>query len=123
MKWYILSAIFALTTLVAAEQYTDRYDNMNIDEIMANRKLLIPYIKCALDMGRCTPEGKELKEHIKDAMQTACEKCTAKQKVYAKKVVKHIKAHEAQYWQDLKQYYDPKNEYEQTYEGFLASED
>lgn len=50
-----------LISVVVCEQYTDRYDNINVDEILANRRLLMPYLKCLLDQGRCTPEGKEIK--------------------------------------------------------------
>jgi hypothetical protein len=43
------------------EQYTTKYDNINIDEILASDRLVNNYIKCLLDQGRCTPEGAELK--------------------------------------------------------------
>lgn len=61
MNWLILSAVLTLTGFSAAEQYTDRYDNLNVDEIIANRRLLEPYIKCVLEKGKCTAEGKEMK--------------------------------------------------------------
>ena len=61
MNFLVLSMVIALAGFVAAETYTDRYDHINIDEIIENRKLLVPYIKCTLDQGRCTPEGRELK--------------------------------------------------------------
>nr|AIX97836.1 chemosensory protein [Cnaphalocrocis medinalis] len=105
------------------ETYTDRFDNINVDEIVANRRLLVPYLKCALDKGRCTPEGKELKIHIQDAMQTACKKCTEKQKTGARQVVNHIKEKEPLYWEELLAKYDPKNELKPIYEPFLAGKD
>lgn len=71
MNSAILLTIMAVVTLSLAEdtlkekekeeKYTDRFDSIDIDEILANRRLLVPYLKCALDKGRCTPEGKELK--------------------------------------------------------------
>lgn len=61
MKWVVLVAIATLSGLAVGEQYTDRYDNLNLDEILGNRRLFIPYIKCVLDQGRCVPEAKELK--------------------------------------------------------------
>lgn len=43
------------------EKYTDRYDNVDLDEIIGNDKILSNYMDCCLDRGRCTPDGKELK--------------------------------------------------------------
>nr|QFR36144.1 chemosensory protein 17 [Conogethes pinicolalis] len=137
MRSAILLTILALVTMSLAEdaekkeekgkenedKYTDRFDSLNVDEIVANRRLLVPYIKCALDRGRCTPEGKEMKAHIQDAMQTACKKCTDKQKAGARQVVNHIKDNEKIYWDELTNKYDPKGEYKPVYEAFLAGKD
>jgi hypothetical protein len=43
------------------EKYTTRYDNINVDDILASDRLLKNYVNCLLDKGRCTPEGAELK--------------------------------------------------------------
>ncbi|XP_072942443.1 ejaculatory bulb-specific protein 3-like [Epargyreus clarus] len=123
MRKFVICLVLTVVTLCTAEQYTDRYDNINIDEILENRRLLTPYVKCILDQGRCTPEGKELKLHIMDAMQTACKKCTETQRKSARKVVKHIRENEVAYWEEIKQKYDPKDEYKEIYEGFLAADD
>ncbi|KAJ8717281.1 hypothetical protein PYW08_005680 [Mythimna loreyi] len=124
MNYLVLSLVVTLAAFVAADlSYTDKYDHVNVDEILDNRKLLVPYIKCTLDQGRCTPDGRELKAHIKDAMQTGCAKCTKKQKKAAKKVVKHIRSKEQDYWKQIVNKYDPGNEYTETYEAFLASPD
>lgn len=123
MNFLVLSIVVTMAAFVAAETYTDRYDHINIDEIIENRKLLVPYIKCTLDQGRCTPEGRELKAHIKDAMQTSCSKCTEKQKKGARKVVRHIRAKEQDYWKQILAKYDPEDQYKENYESFLAAED
>ncbi|XP_053615073.1 ejaculatory bulb-specific protein 3 [Plodia interpunctella] len=124
MKIAIYTISLALLGLCACDDtYTDRYDDIDVDEIVANRRLLTPYLKCILDEGRCTPEGKELKVHIKDAMQTACSKCTPVQKSKARKVVKHIQTNEEDYWKKLIAKYDPDNQYRSIYEAFLASDD
>lgn len=61
MRWVIQLISLALIGAALGEQYTDRYDNLNVEEILANRRLFIPYIKCVLEQGRCVPEAKELK--------------------------------------------------------------
>lgn len=61
--------------------------------------------------------------HIKDAMQTSCSKCTEKQKKGARKVVRHIRAKEQDYWKQILAKYDPEDQYKENYESFLAAED
>jgi hypothetical protein len=63
MRSFVLLVVLALAASSFAEgdTYTNRFDDVNVDEIIANRRLLVPYLKCILDKGRCTAEGKELK--------------------------------------------------------------
>lgn len=64
MKWFVVISFLAIVALAVADgggQYTDKYDNINLDEILDNRRVLVTYIKCALDLARCSPDGKELK--------------------------------------------------------------
>lgn len=62
MKTFIVLALFAVVAVSARpEQYTDKYDNVNIDEILNNKRLLVPYLKCILEQGKCSADGKELK--------------------------------------------------------------
>nr|ANA75031.1 putative chemosensory protein 13 [Ectropis obliqua] len=123
MKFLVLSAVLVLAAFAAAEQYTDRYDDLNVDEIIANKKLMEAYMNCVLGKGKCTAEGKELKSHIQDGIQTACEKCTDKQRQKARKVVNHLKDNEKDYWEQLKAKFDPEDKYKETYEAFLAKND
>ena len=60
----ILVSALVLTEAARArrdEKYTSKYDNINIDEILASDRLVENYVKCLLDKGRCTAEGAELK--------------------------------------------------------------
>ncbi|XP_052743902.1 uncharacterized protein LOC112049035 [Bicyclus anynana] len=123
MKNLILLVGFVLISFAVAEEYTDRYDNINIDEILHNKRLLASYMKCVLGQGRCTPEGKEITVHLKDGMQTGCKKCTQAQKEKARKVANHLKNHEPKFWEDLKHKFDPENSNKATYEAFLASKE
>ncbi|XP_073947722.1 putative odorant-binding protein A10 [Choristoneura fumiferana] len=56
-------------------------------------------------------------------MTTGCEKCTEWQRKSARKVVKHLKEHEQEYWEQMKAKYDPGDKYKPTYEAFLARDD
>lgn len=45
------------------EGYTNKYDNIDVDEILHNDRLLKRYVDCLLDRNnpRCPPEAVELK--------------------------------------------------------------
>lgn len=66
MNKYILIISLFLIKIAVAEQYDDRYDDINVGEILSNKRLLTSYLKCLLDKGRCTPEGQELKGKLKN---------------------------------------------------------
>lgn len=61
---HLLSVVVVLSVValaVAQNKYTSKYDNVNIDMILANDRVLNNYIKCLMEEGPCTPEGRELK--------------------------------------------------------------
>lgn len=59
----LLLQISLITDFVKSDhtKYTTMYDNINYEEIMKSDRLLGFYIKCLLDKGPCTAEGRELK--------------------------------------------------------------
>lgn len=56
----ILCAICA-AEVAQPKTYTTKYDNIDLDEIIHNDRLLKNYVDCLLEKGRCTPDGLELK--------------------------------------------------------------
>ncbi|KAK9509788.1 hypothetical protein O3M35_007024 [Rhynocoris fuscipes] len=58
-------AILFIGYLDGAEVYTSKYDNIDVDKILSNDRILSQYIKCLMDEGNCTNEGKELKSKCK----------------------------------------------------------
>ncbi|XP_013187513.1 ejaculatory bulb-specific protein 3 isoform X2 [Amyelois transitella] len=126
MRTLIIVCLFSLVAAalgVPKEYYTDKYDNIDLDEILSNRRLLIPYVKCALDLGKCSADGREMKSHIVDAMETECAKCTKKQKRNTRRVLKHIIINEKDYWEQLKAKYDPIAKYWPKYEEAVNKDD
>ncbi|GBP07785.1 Ejaculatory bulb-specific protein 3 [Eumeta japonica] len=121
MKSAIVLLVLALAAVVLArpDTYTDRYDNIDLDEILNNRRLLVPYVKCVLDQGKCSPEGKELKSHIREALENNCGKCTNAQRNGTRKVIEHLINHEEDYWNELRAKYDPQSKYVTKYETEL----
>ncbi|XP_070163938.1 ejaculatory bulb-specific protein 3-like [Polyergus mexicanus] len=71
----------ALTCVLAAELYSDRYDDIDVNAIFSNTKLRQQYYKCFMDLAPCkTADAKFFKEIIGEALQSECRKCTEKQK-------------------------------------------
>lgn len=58
----VMVLLLGLLCLVMAEnKYPVKYDNVNIETVLSNERVLSNYIKCLLDKGACTREGRELK--------------------------------------------------------------
>lgn len=57
----ILCVVCVVHLSYAQEKYDSKYDNINVDEILGNKRVLSNYIKCILDEGPCTPEGREFR--------------------------------------------------------------
>nr|QFR36129.1 chemosensory protein 2 [Conogethes pinicolalis] len=95
--------------------YTDKWDHINVDEILESQRLLRGYVDCLLDKGRCTPDGKALKETLPDALEHDCSKCTPKQKEASDKVIRYLINKQPEYWKELSVKYDPDNIYQEKY--------
>jgi hypothetical protein len=115
MKSIILVGLTLVVTVVWGQKYTDKWDHINVDEILESQRLLRGYVDCLLDKGRCTPDGKTLKETLPDALENECSKCTEKQKNGSDKVLRHLINKQPEYWKELAIKYDPKNIYQERY--------
>lgn len=114
MKLYIVVAL-ALVGVVAAQQYTSKYDGVDVDEILKSDRLFNNYYKCLLDEGRCTPDGNELKKILPDALKTDCAKCSEKQRAGAIRVIDYMIQNRRAQWDALQKKYDPENKYIEKY--------
>nr|AAV91466.1 sensory protein 1 [Lonomia obliqua] len=121
MKCFIALA-FMLVAVSASEQYTNKYDNTNLDEILGNDRLFNAHMECIMGEGKCTPEGRELKEHIGESLENECEKCTDDQKKGAKKAIDYIIKHRPEAWKRLTDKFDPSGKYKQQYEERAKAE-
>ncbi|XP_013137246.1 PREDICTED: ejaculatory bulb-specific protein 3-like [Papilio polytes] len=108
--------ILCVVAIAFAEKYSDKYDNVNIQEIIENRRVLLSYANCLLDKGKCSPDGKTLKDNLKDAVETNCEKCTDAQKEGTSVMFRHLIEKEREIWNELTAKYDPTGQWRKTYE-------
>ncbi|XP_075981771.1 allergen Tha p 1-like [Anticarsia gemmatalis] len=115
MKFVIVLCCVAVAVL-ADEKYTSKYDDVNVDEVLENPRLLKGYVDCVMERGKCTSEGKELRDHMKDAIATGCSKCTEAQEKGATKVIDHLIKNEPAIWRELCAKYDPEGKWRKKYE-------
>ncbi|CAK9806583.1 Ejaculatory bulb-specific protein 3 [Anthophora quadrimaculata] len=118
-KMKISLLLFALVAIicVTAEKYSSKYDDVDVDRILQNNRVLTNYIKCMLDEGPCTNEGRELKKTLPDALSTGCSKCNEKQKNTSEKVINYLRTKRPRDWDRLLAKYDPNGEYQKRYEN------
>nr|ARJ35777.1 chemosensory protein 2 [Cyrtorhinus lividipennis] len=112
---FVLAAV--VSCALAADQYTTRYDNIDLDDILKNQRLYKKYYECLVGKGKCTPDGKELKEHLPDALKTGCSKCSEKQRSGSEKVIKYLLKNKPQDYAALEKIYDPQGSYKKKYEA------
>lgn len=55
----ILAISFAI--VYADDKYTTKFDNVNIDGILENERLMNNYVNCFKGIGTCTPDASEIK--------------------------------------------------------------
>ncbi|XP_030758433.1 ejaculatory bulb-specific protein 3-like [Sitophilus oryzae] len=112
----VLVAVIGLSAARPDDQYTTKYDNVDLDEILKSDRLLRNYINCLLDKGKCTPDGAELKKVLPDALDNECSKCSEKQRNGAIKVVHYVIDNKRDWWNEVAAKYDPDGTYLKKYE-------
>ncbi|XP_017472213.1 PREDICTED: ejaculatory bulb-specific protein 3 [Rhagoletis zephyria] len=117
-----MKAILMLLVIIAVQhascqkQYTNKFDNVDVDGVLSNNRILTNYIKCLMEKGPCTPEGRELKKLLPDALQTECSKCTDSQRKNSQKVINFLRVNRPGEWKLLLDKYDSKGVYRAKYE-------
>nr|ALG36162.1 chemosensory protein 9 [Sclerodermus sp. MQW-2015] len=96
-------------------KYTTKYDQVDVDAIVRNERLVNSYVGCLLDRNSCTPDAAELKKNLPDALQTACVSCSEAQKDVADKFSQFLIDHKPDQWKLLEEKYDPDGEYKKRY--------
>ncbi|GLV40774.1 Pherokine 3 [Carabus blaptoides fortunei] len=119
MQFIIVFALCCVAFVYGAPDITNRFDHIDIDEVLRNDRLIGNYIKCVLDTGRCTAEGQELKKVLPDAIKTGCAECNAKQEDGARKVLRHLSTKRKNDWNALLAKFDPNGQYYEKYQHYL----
>nr|WPO56419.1 chemosensory protein [Leucinodes orbonalis] len=103
-------------------KYDERYDYLDVDALFYSKRLVRNYVDCLINAQRCTPEGKQLKRILPEALRTKCARCTERQKKTAVKVIKRLKYEFPEEWAKLSSRWDPTGDFTRYFEEFLAKE-
>ncbi|KAF5299912.1 hypothetical protein FQR65_LT09307 [Abscondita terminalis] len=123
MKTLSLFVLFFAFVAVngAPETYTDEFDNIDVDEVLSNPRLIDKYIHCVKTGQKCTPDGQRARELLPDALQTKCSKCTEKQKSNAQKILEWAIQNRPDVFLEIEEQYDPTHQYRKEYEDELKA--
>ncbi|CAH1395231.1 unnamed protein product [Nezara viridula] len=110
LEFLCISCLLTLAMGVPA-----RYDNINIDEVLSSQRLYRKYFDCLANIGKCTPDGKELKELLPEVLASDCGKCNERQKQGAEKVIKFMLEKKPDDFSVLEKIYDPDGAYRKKF--------
>jgi len=91
--------------------YTTRYDHIDVENILNQKRLVYYYTECLMDRGPCTPQGIEFKRILPEALRTNCLRCTEKQRYVTVKSIRRLKKEYPDVWAQLSAAWDPTGEY------------
>ncbi|KAK5647410.1 hypothetical protein RI129_002302 [Pyrocoelia pectoralis] len=91
--------------------YQTKYDSLDVEEILNNKRLVIHYVNCLLDRGACPPQGADLKRILPEALETNCLRCTEKQRDVIVRTIRRLRSEYPILWSELVSEYDPDGEY------------
>lgn len=111
--------LLVVASACAVEYYTDKYDDIDIDSILQNERLFNNYLNCLLEKGKCTEEGRILKEVIPDALLHECMRCSPKQRPSIEKVFRYLVKQRSDAFDMLVAKYDPNGTYKKNYAHYL----
>ncbi|KAK9888082.1 hypothetical protein WA026_000358 [Henosepilachna vigintioctopunctata] len=112
MKFFFAFVTVATIVNVYCEDvYKSKFDNIDLDAIMKNERLLQNHFSCLIEGKGCTPEADELRKHIPEIMETCCAKCTEKHKESAKKMTLFLIENKPELVKKLMDKYDPDRKF------------
>lgn len=122
----VIGTILVYTKYAYCDQgidlYSVRYNNLDIDTILNSDRLVTNYVECLLSRKPCSPEGKELKRILPEALRTKCGRCSNPQKEAALKVLKKLYVYYPKHYNDLRAKWDQTGEYHRRFEEYLREE-
>lgn len=91
--------------------YTTRYDHIDVENILNQKRLVYYYAECLLDRGPCPPQGLEFKRILPEALRTNCLYCTPKQRYVTYRSIRRLRKEYPDVWAKLAAIWDPTGDY------------
>nr|AIX97046.1 chemosensory protein 6 [Monochamus alternatus] len=104
-----------------AQYYASKYDHIDVDAILNNRRIVNYYAACLLTKGPCPPEGIEFKRILPEALRTNCQRCTEKQKTVTLRAIRRLKKEYPKVWAQLEKQWDPDGSYISKFESTFGA--
>ncbi|CAH1116684.1 unnamed protein product [Phaedon cochleariae] len=117
----LVCSLFGLVAVVPIKYYHSKYDHVDVEMILNNRRMVKYYAACILNEGPCPPEGVEFKRILPEALRTNCQRCTEKQKFGTLRSIKRLKKEYPKIWAQLQNEWDPDGTYITKFENSFAS--
>ncbi|KAJ8925806.1 hypothetical protein NQ315_009656 [Exocentrus adspersus] len=117
----VLVGFGALIGAATIDFYASKYDHIDVDTILNNRRMVNYYAACMLSKGPCPPEGLEFKRILPDALRTNCVRCTEKQKTVTLRAIRRLKKEYPKIWAQLAEQWDPDGIYISKFESTFAT--
>ncbi|XP_066142558.1 uncharacterized protein [Euwallacea fornicatus] len=102
-------------------KYATKYDHLDVEMILNNRRMVNYYAACLLSQGPCPPEGVEFKRILPEALSTNCGRCTKKQATVTLRAIRRLKKEYPKIWTQLSQQWDPDDIYIKKFESTFGS--
>ncbi|XP_050465051.1 ejaculatory bulb-specific protein 3-like [Cataglyphis hispanica] len=95
----VIIGIALMCVLAEEDKYDDKYDGIDIVEILVNNELRYQYYNCFMGTEPCvTEDQKYFNSIISEAVQTQCSKCTEKQKLMLEVGINWYKKNQPEEW-------------------------
>lgn len=94
-----------------------RADNFDVDVLLKNDRILSNYVRCLIDKGPCTNDGRELKKNLPGVLETSCAKCTDKQRRNTRKLILHLENKKPDLFKEVQAKYDPTGQHLRTFKA------
>nr|WVD93733.1 chemosensory protein 9 [Graphosoma rubrolineatum] len=117
-----LLVIFSLA-MVAFAQYQGRFESVDVDSILNNRRLMDAYTRCYLDKGPCAPPAREAKKYFAEIFRTNCGKCSKEQKKQIKTAFTKLIKQRPQDFEKIFAKYNPGSTHLNSFTKWLKSRD
>uniref|UniRef100_A0A310S3G9 Chemosensory protein 12 n=1 Tax=Chrysomela lapponica TaxID=153811 RepID=A0A310S3G9_CHRLA len=119
---YHLLCVLVVVSLARSQKYQSKYDNIDVDSILTNRRVLKSYLRCILDEGPCPPPAREFRTHIPDAISNNCARCTDAQVNIIRKTSRFIMRNNPDDWERISKKFDPQRKYRANFIKFLNAQ-